>query len=88
MVSSTFLENKGLQIKMLLFFFIVVQKEKKERKKKDKIWNLTCNLDFALPLSMLFSTKCMELKDIEGKEKKKSDRAKDQTYHGLAFQKP
>ena len=86
MVSSTFLENKGLQIKMSLFFFIVVQKKKK--KKKDIIWNLTCNLEFALPLSMLFSTKCMELKDIEGKKKKKSDRAKDQTYHGVAFLKP
>ena len=85
MVSSTFLEDKGLQIKMLLFFSIVVQ-EKKIKKKT--IWNLTCNLDFALPLSMLFSTICMELKDTEGKKKKKSDWAKDQTCHGVGFLKP
>ena len=78
--------TKDYKLRCRYFFSQLYRRKKK--KKKDIIWNLTCNLEFALPLSMLFSTKCMELKDIEGKKKKKSDRAKDQTYHGVAFLKP
>ena len=46
MVSSTFLENKGLQIKMSLFFFIVVQKKKKKKRQ---------NLEFNLQLRVFFT---------------------------------
>ena len=46
MVSSTFLENKGLQIKMSLFFFIVVQKKKKKKRQ---------NLEFNLQLRVCFT---------------------------------
>ena len=45
MVSSTFLENKGLQIKMLLFFSIVVQ----EKNKKED------NLEFNMQLRFCFT---------------------------------
>ena len=47
MVSSTFLENKVLQIKISLFFFIVVQKKKKKKERY--------NLEFNLQLRVCFT---------------------------------